>query len=125
MTNSDYKDGLIYVTPNANRKDGEIVDSKLLWTLENFSRFIRPGAVRVDVRSSQADVNDPEGLMVSAYVNAQERTLTCVVVNYSEHSNPVRLDVSGLSVRAFVPYLTSDTHSDNLKPQPPVAPLTP
>lgn len=75
--------------------------------------------------AAQGDVNDPEGLMVSAYVNAQERTLTCVAINYSERVRPVCLAVSGLSVRAFVPYLTADTHADNLKPQSAIAPLTP
>ncbi len=124
MTNSDYKDGLIYVTPNADKTDGAIADSKLLWTLGNFSRFIRPGAVRVEVRAAQADINDPTGLMVSAYVNEQERTVTCVAINYSDIIQPIRLATAGVSVRSFVPYLTSDASGDNLKPQPPVAPLT-
>lgn len=124
MTNSDYKDGLIYVAPNAGLTDGEIADSKLLWALGNFSRFIRPGAVRVGVRASQAEPNDPAGLMVSAYVNESERTLACVMVNYADRVQPVRLAAAGVTVKAFTPYLTSDSPGDNLKPQPPVAPLT-
>ncbi len=122
MTASDYKDGLIYVTPNADRTDGAIADSKLLWTLGNFSRFIRPGAVRVGVRAPQADVNDPAGLMVSAYVNEQERSVVCVMVNYADRVQPVRLEVAGVGVGAFLPYLTSDASGDDIKPQPAVMP---
>ena len=37
----NYKDGLIYVE---NRPEGGYEDSKSLWVLGNYSRFIRPGA---------------------------------------------------------------------------------
>jgi hypothetical protein len=46
---ADYKDGLIYIFPNKDKSDGTFEDSKLLWALGNYSRFIRPGAIRVDV----------------------------------------------------------------------------
>ncbi len=48
----DYKDGLVYIFPNADMMDGSFKDSKLLWVLGNYSRFVRPGAVRVDARSA-------------------------------------------------------------------------
>jgi len=43
----DYKDGLIFV--DKNKTDGNVEDSKLLWALGNFSRFIRPGSTRLGI----------------------------------------------------------------------------
>lgn len=43
----DYNDGLIYI--DHDQYDGEINESKKLWMMGNFSRFIRPGAVRLNV----------------------------------------------------------------------------
>ena len=113
----DYKDGLVYVTPNAAKTDGEVQDSRLLWALGNFSRFVRPGAVRIGVTGEGADPDDPEGLMVSAFLHAEERLLTVVLVNVSERPAPVRLAVPGLSVRKSRLYLTSDAAGATLQPQ--------
>ena len=115
MTNSDYKDGLVYVTPNKELTDGEITDSKLLWTFGNFSRFVRPGAVRVDIQS-KANVNDPEGLMISAYRNENDKELVIVIINYSEEDKDIRLNQKGVKASKFRPYLTSDNPEDNLRP---------
>ena len=117
LTFGDYKDGLVYVTPNAAKTDGEVRDSRLLWALGNFSRFVRPGAVRVGVSGGSADPDDPEGLMVSAYVHAEERLLTVVLVNVSERPAPIRLAAPGLSVRKSRVYLTSDAAGATLQPQ--------
>jgi hypothetical protein len=43
----DYKDGLIYI--DKSEKDGRFWDSKKLWALGNFSRFVRPGMERIEV----------------------------------------------------------------------------
>jgi hypothetical protein len=40
----NYKDGLVYI--DKNKTDGDFKSSKMLWALGNYSRFIRPGAVR-------------------------------------------------------------------------------
>ncbi len=117
MTNSSYKDGLVYVTPNQDVTDGEISDSKLMWTLGNFSRFVRPGAQRVDVTSSpKINVNNPTGLMVSSYIHPESKQLVVVSINYSDKAETVRFNIKGASVKGFVPYVTSDQDGDNLKP---------
>ena len=116
MSNSDYKDGLVYVTPNADLTDGEISDSKLMWAVGNFSRFVRPGAKRVEVTCSRRNVNEPEGLMVSAYIDDAAKTLVIVAVNYSSQSQEVTFDVKNARVKSFIPYTTSDVEGDNLKP---------
>jgi O-glycosyl hydrolase len=116
ITNSNYKDGLVYVTPNEDLTDGEISDSKLLWTVGNFSRFVRPGAKRADVTSTVRDVNDPEGLMVSSYIDEADKSLVIVAVNYSEQPQEVKFDVRNAKVKILIPYTTSDADGDNLKP---------
>ena len=124
MSCANYKDGLVYVALNKDGGDGEITDSRLLWTLGNFSRFIRPGAVRVGVSSPQADVNDPEGLMVSAFLHEEGRLLTVVMVNMADRPRPVRLAVPGLVVQKSGVYLTSDFAEARLLPQAGADPVT-
>ena len=71
----DYKDGLIReYTTDDNFLDGRVEDSKLMWALGNYSRFIRPGAVRLSVSVSIKQTlsfpdgdTDQQGLMCSAY----------------------------------------------------------
>ena len=116
MTNVDYKDGLIYVAPNQNLTDGDIADSKLLWTLGNFSRFVRPGAKRVDVSCPDRNVDDPDGLMISSYMNEQEKTLVIVAVNYSSQKQKINFKLKNSAVKSFIPYTTSDVDGYDLKP---------
>jgi hypothetical protein len=81
---NDYKDGLIYVSNNgvkdendSNKFDGEVYESKLLWALGNFSRFIRPQMQRIKVEIEN------QNLMVSAYKNAKQMVI--VLVNASQN----------------------------------------
>ena len=114
---SDYKDGLIYVRKNRDGSDGEVSDSRLLWALGNYSRFVRPGSVRVDVAGRQADADDPEGLMVSAFLHETGRALTVVLVNASDENRDVVLDVKGAAIQMSRSYLTSDAPSAKLLPR--------
>lgn len=45
----DYKDGLIYADIDSSYTDGTFTDSKLMWSMGNYSRYIRPGANRISV----------------------------------------------------------------------------
>ena len=79
ITQVDFKDGLVYLDDGSEGStgrmgghveslmhDGVVRESKLLWTLGNYSRFVRPGMVRVkcDVEPEQSPV---DGLLASAY----------------------------------------------------------
>lgn len=87
----DYKDGLIY-TDFARRGDPEtVLPSKLLWAVGHYSRFVRPGAVRVGLSGRY----DKEGLMASAYWHPDDRALTVVIVNYGERDEMIVLDEAG------------------------------
>lgn len=86
----NYSDALVYLNDplgmiNAAgcKNDGQVLESKQLWAMGNYSRFIRPGMKRVGVVAD--DVTDPVmaagSLMVSAYKDESTRKLVVVIVN--------------------------------------------
>ena len=118
----DYRDGLLRIYSNDNWKSGYAVDSKLLWTLGNYSRFIRPGAQRFGIRTTGADgkeicdgFNDPKGVMCSAYRNSDGKW-AIVAINYSEDVKPVAFDVDGCGAKTWRMYRTSDISAESLLP---------
>lgn len=115
----NYKDGLIrmYVkgewTGGRGQRRGVVQenmvrDSKLMWTLGNFSRFVRPGAVRLGVQGEMA----VDGLMLSAYRNT-DGSLAIVAINYGKKDSAVSIDTKG--GKTAVAYRTSDVEGENLK----------
>lgn len=99
----DYSDGLVYISaptgvidPQLSKTDGLVSDSKQLWCLGNFSRFIRPGMKRVDANiNNQTDPAYAAGtIMVSAYTDAVSKTLVIVLIN--EQASAANLTFSGL-----------------------------
>lgn len=121
IAEKDYKDGLIRVYPDATLLDGRFEDSKLLWTLGNYSRFVRPGAIRLSVSTdngqseqvSEGDT-DPKGLMCSAYRNV-DGTQVVVIINYGEQNRKFILSQDVKSVNRWLQYRTSDKEGENLK----------
>lgn len=114
----DYKDGLLRMYERERR----FRDSKLLWALGNYSLFVRPGAVRMDIEAVNRKgkvIEDGEsnvmGLMCSAFQNRDGRRVV-VVINYSDSPLPFRMRVSGKSSRGWRLYRTSDADGENLKP---------
>lgn len=89
-----------------------------MWAMGNYSRFIRPGAVRYDVDSKEKE--DPYGVMVSAYKN-QDGSWVVVAINYSESPKPITFTVGRNTVAAntWQPYRTSDAEGETLKPLTP------
>ena len=119
----DYKDGLIreYTTDN-NFLDGRVEDSKLMWALGNYSRFIRPGAVRLSVSAfDQTDAlipdgdTDQQGLMCSAYKNV-DGTYVMVVINYANEEKEFSIHKGKVGNTQWQIYRTSDKEGENLLP---------
>ncbi|RKL66991.1 hypothetical protein CR203_14050 [Salipaludibacillus neizhouensis] len=106
----DYKDGLIYTDYLEPGDEENIIESKLLWALGNYSRFVRPGAERVELQGA----NDKDDLMGSAYYKEDDDQLSVVLVNYSEETKPVKINVDELPVKKqaiqFKPYVTSEDY---------------
>lgn len=127
VATGNYKDGLIYSQPDRTLLDGTIEDSKLMWALGNYSRFIRPNAIRLGVtayNSNKEMVDDGDtdqfALMVSAYKNI-DGSLVVVVINYSNNDMSFNLELkNNKNIKNWQPYQTSDNDGDDLKPQSPV-----
>jgi hypothetical protein len=107
----------VYIDKSAT--DGNYYESKMLWAMGNFSRFIRPGMERVAVRRS--DNATPDGtvrdLMVSAYYkNDDDDIVVVVLVNWAYEDRPVELNFVGVSPGSLIPYVTKGNSNsrDNL-----------
>lgn len=116
----DYKDGLLRIYSNDGWKTGWAVDSKLLWALGNYARFIRPGAQRYDISAVSPEgknmaegYNDPNGVMCSAYKNTDGKWVI-VAINYSDVLKPVNFKVEGENTLAWSLYRTSDISTENI-----------
>lgn len=115
----DYRDGFIRVYSDDNWKTGRALPSKLMWCLGNYSRFVRPEAVRYDITALDKDgktvkdgETEPEGVMASAYKNT-DGSWVVVAINYSEATRPFTLEgVKG----TWKMYRTSDAEGESLKP---------
>ena len=96
ITQVDYKDGLVYLDDGSEgetgkmggsveslRYNGEVRESKLLWALGNYSRFIRPGMVRIKCELSE-EQSPENGVLVSSYKDPGSGSLVYVLVNLSE-----------------------------------------
>ena len=118
----DYKDGLIRAYTVDDMKTGYAVDSKLMWTLGNYSRFVRPGAVRYDIKAFAADgtaipdgATDLKGIMCSAYRNKDGRWVI-VAINYSEAILPFNIALDNGTKAEWKMYRTSDVSAESLLP---------
>jgi O-glycosyl hydrolase len=102
LSQCDYKDGLIYLDDGSQGDtgrmgtdveslfhDGAVRESKLLWVLGNYSRFIRPGMVRIACSISQ-EQSAKDGVLVSAYADPANGSLVYVFTNLSEQATYVR-----------------------------------
>lgn len=107
----NYRDGLLRAYSDEKHTTGYVIDSKLLWSLGNYSRFVRPEAVRHDVVTSEAE--DPYGVMCSAFRNADGRWVA-VVINYGEQQRDFCLSTSDGKARRWTMYRTSDISSECL-----------
>jgi len=116
---SDYKDGLVYITDAngkmgelpATKTDGQIHQSKMLWALGNYSRFIRPGMIRVE--TALENYTDPiaaaNGLMLSAYKNPTTKEMVAVVINMKTTEEKISFSGVSFSGKGLKKYTTSAT----------------
>jgi O-glycosyl hydrolase len=116
VSNGDYKDGLLYTNWRRPGDEESIIASKSFWVVGNFSRFIRPGFVRVDLTG---DHHAFDGLLGSAYMDPKSSRLVLVYLNLATESQKVtwtlKKDSSTLP-RRFVPWQTSA--DEDLKAHP-------
>lgn len=137
----DYKDGLLRMyngMENRGRRNSQgnqaaaenkdpyenayARDSKLLWAMGNYSRFVRPGAKRLKIDAvdkkgkpvNEGDT-DPRGIMCTAYRNT-DGSLVVVAINYSDTEQPFHFSLRTRDIKQWNTYVTSDNEGDNLRP---------
>jgi glucuronoarabinoxylan endo-1,4-beta-xylanase len=109
------------VTGNSNDGEGLLQRSgdltnppKRLYTVGNFSKFVRPGYVRVDTSGSL-----PPGVWVVSFQNPADGTLAIVAINAGTSDVPLTATVQGTSWPSQItPWVTSAT--DNLAAKAPL-----
>src|SRR4029078_11688506 len=79
------------------------IRTKRLFALGNFSKFIRPGFVRVGTTGG------PGGVQVSAYKDPLTNAPALVAINGSGADVPFGATMSGISAAAVTPWVTSAT----------------
>ncbi len=95
--------------------------TKLLWSLGHFSRFVRPGYVRLETtRADDLDeVTAAERELVSAYLRPDGGELVVVAINWRPHAVPLRLTLTN---RRTLPvgrsYVTTADAATNLRRGP-------
>jgi len=113
VTPYNYKDGLIKI--NGELDADSIRTSKVLWTLGHYSRFIRPGYVRIGL----ANVDNLNGVMASAYKSPDNSKLVLVAANAGTNAETISFDFAGIpqgkAVTSFSTYLTNADNDLALK----------
>ena len=119
LSRADFKDGLIYLDDGTNngsmmdgycKNDGFYHDSKLLWAFGNYSRFVRPGMIRLPIENQK--MNDD--IMLTAYKDEVNKKVIIVAINDSDSMKSYKLNLNtSLKNKELVPYITSE--KSNLK----------
>lgn len=99
----DYKDGLIYI--DKDKYDGDFHESKMLWALGNYSKFIRPGYRRVEIKNGLETKVDKD-FLYSAYKNPANDEVVVVLVNSAKKDKNITL--AGLNPAQMEFYVTSE-----------------
>jgi O-glycosyl hydrolase len=118
---SDYKDGLVSIADPvgtmgelpATKSDGIIYKSKMLWAFGNYSRFVRPGMIRVDAALSGITdaTTAASSMMISAYKNPTTKELVVVVINMGTTDERMKLGGINFSSPNLKTY-TTDTNKE-------------
>lgn len=98
--------GLIYLDKDTNTYELK----KRLWTIGNYSKFVRPGYKRIN-----ATKEPNKDVYVTAYKDENTNKLVLVVANCNVNDQTLDINLNGCSSEYVQPYRTSDT--ENLSPK--------
>ena len=76
----------------------------------NFSRFIRPGDMRITASITDTDAS----FLISAFRDKSNKKMVIVIINSDVKSREIKLDIKKSNISQLKPYITSD--SGNSKP---------
>lgn len=108
LSQFNFKDGLIHLdngigngvekdTSELNHQlmfDGNITETKLLWAMGNFSRFVRPGMVRIDAQlsNSLSLLEQATNLQISAFKDLSNGNVVLVFINHKQQNKTIKLE---------------------------------
>lgn len=101
---SDATDGESLIQLNTSNQT--YTAAKRLFTIGNFSRFVRPGFVRMN-----ATANPAANLYVSAYRSTSNGKFAVVVINDSDTSQTIKYNLNSFNTGSVTPYITSATQN--------------
>ena len=108
----DFKDGLIYTNYYSPGDYQTIIESKTLWALGNYSRFIRPGSKRVECLGAA----DKTNVMASAYKDSLNGNLIIVAINVTDEEKELAFDIlDAQSDIRLIPFITTNKTDDDLR----------
>jgi O-glycosyl hydrolase len=94
----DYKDGLVYVDLDTKK----VYDSKRMWALGNWSRYVLPGYKRIAVNCEK------ESLDVTGFISPDGRKTMIIAVNSGAATD---IWIDNLKYKKASKHETSETHS--------------
>ena len=99
--NSDSNSGLIHL----NLEDNEsYILSKRLFAFGNYSKFIRPGDIRMD-----ATAKPVPGVYTSAFKNPNSGEFSVVLVNENDTEKELEMSLNNFTAQEVVPFITDAT----------------
>lgn len=109
--NSDSNSGLLHLDLEDNTS---YYLSKRLFAFGQYTKFIRPGAIRIDATAKPAP-----GVYASAFKDPDTGEFSIVIVNENEYEKNLELELANFEADEVTPYLTDEEKnlekSNNLK----------
>lgn len=87
VANGGYRDGLIYVNTSARA----CRPAKRLWAMGNFSKFIRPGYVRVDTSHKYKDLLNLDTVAFTGTNKDGQDELVIVIINKEKEAKTIQM----------------------------------
>jgi glucuronoarabinoxylan endo-1,4-beta-xylanase len=98
--------GNSWFNDNEGLTDVNLNPAKRLYAIGNYSKFVRPGWVRIDTNS-----NPQGGIYVSAYKDTSSGNFAIVVINENGSAVQQNFSLSGFTASSVTPWVTSATLS--------------
>ena len=92
------------------------VAANRLYSIGNYSRFVRPGYVRL-----QTDIDPTPGVYISAFKGDASRTLVVVAINENDDARPLEAHLDGASAASASVFRTSESENLAALPDLPIA----
>jgi O-glycosyl hydrolase len=107
-------EGLILINLNSSGAPTSVSSSGRLWAFANYSRFVRPGAVRIGTSSANSD------LEVTAFRNTNG-SVAVVALNTATTAQAATFSLNGAGGLQATPYLTDSSHDTAAQRAIPIA----